>query len=321
VLFGSVSAASSQAQGGNCEYFPETGHHVCEEFLQFFQTRGALEVFGYPLTEAFEDPRQQRMVQYFQRTRMELHPNNADPYKVQLGLLADELNYSFPKAAPEQIPAFNSNLHHYFPETGHVVSYAFLEYFRGKGGLDIFGYPRSEFMYEDGYIVQYFQRARMEWHPENHSGPQMQLTNLGEMYIERFGVPSGVQGPLPPATGGGEPPSEPQKPRVTRLNVSASVRNVITGRQGVQTVFVYITDQFQEPVQGAAVSAVIHYQSGDAPVDFTPTNASGFTSASFEILPSTPGRRVVVDVTVTYIDGPSNTTLTDTTQTFFLPWW
>jgi hypothetical protein len=321
VLLSSVAAVSSRAQSGSCEYFPETGHYVCDEFLQAFEARGALEIFGYPLTEAFEDTRQQLQVQYFQRVRMEFHPYNPDPYKVQLGLLVDELNYSYPKASPEQIPAFDSNLHHYFPETGHVVSYAFLDYFREKGGLDIFGYPRSEFMYEDGYIVQYFQRARMEWHPENHSGPQMQLTNLGEMYIERFGVPPGVEDPLLPAFGGDAPSSEPQKPRVTRLNISASVRNVITGREGVQTVFVYVTDQLQEPVQGAAVSALVHYQSGDESVDFAPTNASGFTSAIFEILPSTPGRRVVIDVTVTYIDGPSNTILTDTTQTFFLPWW
>jgi len=320
LLLSRVSAA--QAQDQNCTYFSETGHYVCGEFREFFERRGDVEIFGYPLTEAFEDSRRQLRVQYFQRARMELHPYNPDPYKVQLGLLVDELGYSFPPADPQQIPPFNNNLHHYFPETDHVVSYAFLNYFNEKGGVDIFGYPRSEFMYENGYIVQYFQRARMEWHPEDRSGQQMRLTNLGETCIERFPVPPGALEPQEPGRIGTPPGAQvTPMPRVTRLDVSASVRNVITGREGSQTIFVYVTDQWQKPVQGAAARFVVHYQSGDAVYDCAPTNASGFTSFSFDILPSTPGRRVVVDLTVTYYDDVGQTTLTGTTQTFFLPWW
>nr|HID12408.1 hypothetical protein [Anaerolineae bacterium] len=309
-----MSATHLQPPTGNCQYFVETGHYVCDEFLGFYETRGGLEIFGYPLTEAFDDPTRGLRVQYFQRARMEWHPYNPEPYKVQLGLLVDELGYRYPPARQEQIPAFNSPIHHYFPETGHVVSYAFLHFFREKGGLDIFGYPRSEFMYEDGYIVQYFQRARMEWHPEILSGPQMRLTNLGEIYIERFGIPGDYAEPRPPPERGGPYPT-PLEPTVTKLYISASVRYVITGRQGVQTVFVYVTDQRQQPVQGVSVSMVVHYQSGDQRYEFKPTNASGFTRRSFDILPSPPGHKVVIDVTMTYGD------LTATTQTFFLPWW
>ena len=224
---------------------------------------------------------------------------------MQLGLLADELGYHFPPALPEQIPPSNSNLHHYFSETEHVVSHAFLKYFRENGGVDIFGYPRSEFMYEDGYIVQYFQRARMEWHPEIASGSQMRLTNLGEIYLGRFPVHEGATGPFRP----GELYS------VTGLDISASVRYAITGRQGIQTVFVYVNDQQQQPVQGAAVRMVVHYQSGDQPYEFKPTNASGFTRCGFDLSPSLPGRKVVIDVTVMHGDS------TATTQTLFLPWW
>jgi len=313
LLLGSVSATyPQQPPGENCEYFAETGHYVCGEFLEFYEARGELEIFGYPLTEAFEDPARGLRVQYFQRARIELHPENLAPYRVLLGLLVDELGYHFPPVSPEQIPASNNSLHHYFPETDHVVSYAFLDYFLEQGGLDIFGYPRSEFMYEDGYIVQYFQRGRMEWHPENLSGPQMRLTNLGEAYIERFGVseesrqPARIDENTIPA---------PLESRVTRLNVSASVRNVITGRQGIQTVFVYVTDQWQQPVPGAAVRVVVHYQLRDVRYECEPTNESGFTWSSFEISTAPPGQKVVVDVTVTYGG------LTGTTQTFFLPWW
>ncbi|MDY6877913.1 MAG: hypothetical protein SWK90_17150 [Chloroflexota bacterium] len=313
VLFSSVSATYAQPPVGNCRYFVETGHYVCDEFLEFYDKRGKSEIFGFPLTEAFKDHALGLQVQYFQRARMEWHPNNPAPYRVQLGLLVDELGYRFPSARSDQIPSSNNDTRHYFSETGHVVSYAFLKYFREKGGVDIFGYPRSEFMYEDGYVVQYFQRARMEWHPEFVSGPQMRLTNLGETYLERF--PVSQEDISSSASQSGFPESVPQEYRVTDLHVSASVRYAITGRQGVQTVFVYVNDQQDKPVQGADVKMVIHYQSGDQSYEFNPTNASGFTRYGFDLSPSLPGQKVVIDVTVTHGDS------TATTQTFFLPWW
>jgi hypothetical protein len=172
-----------------CRYFSKTGHFVCDEFLDYFQSRGGLEIFGYPLSERFEDAsRGGLQVQYFQRARMEWHPSNPTPYQVQLGLLIDELGYQYPPVPAEEIPAPDDPAHHYFPETRHVVSFAFLDAFREKGGLDIFGYPRSEFMYEDGKVVQYFQRARMEW-DRNRPDQPILLANIGEMYVERFGIP------------------------------------------------------------------------------------------------------------------------------------
>jgi hypothetical protein len=315
LLVGNIAATHPQAPGGKCEYFAETGHYVCNEFLDFFKTRGGLEIFGYPLTEAFDDPARGLWVQYFQRSRIEWHPYNPDPYKVQLGLLADELGYIYPPVSADQIPAFNSSLHHYFPETGHVVSYTFLKYFCEKGGLDIFGYPRSEFAYEDGYIVQYFQRARMEWHPEAAPGFQMHLTDLGEIYIKQMGLPGDYDKPQPSPARPGVPGTPTPGSSVTKLDVSASVRYVIMGRQGTQTVFVYVNDQRHEPVQGANASIVVHYPSGDQTYPCDPTNTSGFAKCSFDIRLSPPGEKVVIDVMANY-NG-----LTATTQTFFLPWW
>ncbi len=309
VLVSGVAARHPQSSDGSCEYFPETGHRVCDEFLDFFNERGGLEIFGYPLTEAFKDETHGgRYVQYFQRTRMELYPENSDRYRVQLGLLVEELGYEFPPARPERVPASNGALHHYFPETEHVVSFAFLDYFRDHGGLDIFGYPRSEFMYEGGRVVQYFQRGRMEWHPESSVGSQMRLANLGEVYIERFGVPGNADEPVPA-------PLRYDETSVLDLNVSASVRDVITGRQGTQTLFVYVTNSQQRPVEGVSVMMIAHYPSGSQHLELDSTDEDGFTKGTFEILLTSPGKRVVVDVTAE--NGPS----TGATQTFFLPWW
>lgn len=313
LLIGGISATRSQQE--ECRYFTETGHYVCGVFLQFFDERGSVEIFGYPLTEAFDDPVRGLRVQYFQRVRMEWHPYNPDPYKVQLGLLGAELlgNTVYPPANPATIPAFNSALHHYFYETGHLVSYEFLRFYREHGGLDIFGYPLSEALYENGYIVQYFQRARMEWHPEIVRGSRVRLTNLGELYIERFGLPGNYDLPLPPPRTG----TTAGTSAVTRLNARATPLHTTTGRNGVQTIYVYVRDQRGRPVQGATVRIVVHYpQIGDQPCNPAGvTDQQGFIRCNFGLITSPSGKRVRVDVMVTYGN------LSTSTQTYFLPWY
>ncbi len=53
----------------------------------------------------------------------------------------------------------------YFPETGHNVCAGFRAFWEHFGGLAIFGYPLTEEFVENGRTVQYFERARFEWHP------------------------------------------------------------------------------------------------------------------------------------------------------------
>ncbi len=72
-------------------FVPETGHSLGGRFLQFWENHGGLQVFGFPISEEFDevlpDGRAYR-VQYFERARMEYHPEFAGtPDEVQLGLL------------------------------------------------------------------------------------------------------------------------------------------------------------------------------------------------------------------------------------------
>ncbi|HET9016524.1 MAG TPA: glycoside hydrolase family 3 N-terminal domain-containing protein [Thermomicrobiaceae bacterium] len=53
----------------------------------------------------------------------------------------------------------------YFPQTGHWLRYGFRAYWEQFGGLPVFGYPITDEFSESGVTVQYFQRARFEWHP------------------------------------------------------------------------------------------------------------------------------------------------------------
>jgi hypothetical protein len=149
-------------------YFPQTGHNLSDDFLRYWQTYGGLAIFGYPVSEAFEE--NGYLVQYFERNRFELHPENFPPYDVLLGRLGADMTrgLTFPRVEP-----FASGPdHRYFPETGHSIHHAFLGYWNRHGGLPVFGYPISEEIRErsqtDGkeYTVQYFERARFEYHPE-----------------------------------------------------------------------------------------------------------------------------------------------------------
>ena len=77
----------------------------------------------------------------------------------------------------------------YFEQTGHYVPGTFFNYWYTQGGLAQFGYPLSEMFaerLEDGniYQVQYFERARFEYHPE-HADPNFQvlLGQFGRRYL------------------------------------------------------------------------------------------------------------------------------------------
>jgi hypothetical protein len=82
----------------------------------------------------------------------------------------------------------------YFPETGHFVSAIFYKYWSKYGGLAQFGLPLTEEFQEmnpaDGktYTVQYFERNRFEWHPENAGTPsEFELGLLGQQVARAKG--------------------------------------------------------------------------------------------------------------------------------------
>ncbi|HET8627619.1 MAG TPA: hypothetical protein VFL91_09380, partial [Thermomicrobiales bacterium] len=50
--------------------------------------------------------------------------------------------------------------------TGYSVAAPFRDYFDRNGGMPIFGMPLTDAITENGRTVQYFERERLEWHPE-----------------------------------------------------------------------------------------------------------------------------------------------------------
>jgi hypothetical protein len=148
-------------------------------------------VFGYPLTaQSATEP----ISQTFERTRFEYHPQNEPPYDVLLGRMGVEAleaegrdwwTFQTVERAPEGCL--------YFAETQHSLCGPFKTYwethgleFDGQPGssyaesLALFGLPISEpqeEMLSDGVTrtVQWFERARFEYHPDQSSEYQVML--------------------------------------------------------------------------------------------------------------------------------------------------
>jgi len=185
--------------------FPgKTQFCIAGRFLEYWQQNGGLEVFGYPLSAAQEQPNadtgQRYLTQQFERNRFELHPENERPYDVLLGRLgADQLRLGTGPAPtfsdmefalpPEQrqpkdgclwFPETRYNLCDYIGWNGPEFKLGFLSYWRAHGlregrmdayqrSLALLGYPISG-LFEaynssgDYVLIQIFERARMEYH-------------------------------------------------------------------------------------------------------------------------------------------------------------
>ena len=70
----------------------------------------------------------------------------------------------------------------YFAATGLTMAGEFSNYFDAHGGVPVFGYPITEARAEGGFLVQYFERERLEWHPEFAGTPYEVL--LGRLGVE-----------------------------------------------------------------------------------------------------------------------------------------
>lgn len=199
-------ARAAAAPLGATLFVAETGHTLSGAFRDYWERNGALARFGLPLSEPFTDTSaidgRSYTVQYFERAVFEEHPEAASAgWGVQLrplGLLSvrDRLSEAPFLPVPE---AADGRL--YFPETRHALDDRFRGYWESSGGLVVFGYPISEAFTErsptDGrpYLVQYFERFRLEYHPENARTPyEIELGQLGRAEADARGLANTTPG-------------------------------------------------------------------------------------------------------------------------------
>ncbi|RRR68669.1 MAG: vanomycin resistance protein VanB [Candidatus Viridilinea halotolerans] len=183
-------------------YFPETGHNVGFEVKVFFDAHGGVTTFGMPLTELLTagDGLQ---AQYFEHARLEYDPAAPEGQRVAVTragalLAAGRTDAAFAWLAespdPERV---------FFPESGHTLGGAFGWFWQSNGGLAAFGYPISE-EFEEGdeasgttRLVQYFERARLVYHPEYVGEPgEVTITPLGRQLLAADAVAARATAPV-----------------------------------------------------------------------------------------------------------------------------
>ena len=207
LLLGGPVASSPRpaaAQAGQC--FAETGFCVQGRFLAYWQQHGGLAINGFPIgderRELLEDGNEYT-VQYFERVRLEYHPENQPPYDVLLGQFGRRFARTGDRdfnAPLDTAPAAPLSGQVYFTETGHNLGDGFLDHWQRNGGLAQFGYPLTEVIEQrlgptnnlTTYRVQYFERARFEYHPENPAPYDVLLGQFGRRILAESGALAGV---------------------------------------------------------------------------------------------------------------------------------
>jgi hypothetical protein len=233
-------------------------------------------LFGYPITDELDNLQKQGVqVQYFQRARMEYDPSLPKGQQVKLAPLG-EWFYTVEAGQPADFPTANGACRTIQDPAGRdrAVCYAFLQFYDRYQADKFLGQPISDAEWLDGRLVQYFQRARMEWRPERPAGQRVTLTDLGKLDFDiSHGNPRDLiaTNPIPVV------PFEIQMYAFSERPLLAS------GQQ--QRVYVIVRDQYKQPLKGIQVDLTVQYPDGRVGrvVGSQPTNEDGVTQASFPV--------------------------------------
>lgn len=198
-----------ETRAENKQCFAETGRCVTGEFLTYFLQNGGVASFGYPIGSQVNVHNKVTgrtyPIQWFQYARFESHSEEPVPYKVLLGKLGEETlrgkridwrtlpTASGPKAGCTWFSESKHNL------CDQVTGAGFKTHWRTHGlkdprmsaysrSLMRFGYPLTEATMEvnsEGkqVLTQWFQRARLEWHPDQPEPLKVRETLLSATLV------------------------------------------------------------------------------------------------------------------------------------------
>ncbi len=262
-------AAEDPLPPGIC--FPETGKCMRGLFYGYWVENGGLYQQGFPLTDDFMETSpldgKKYRVQYFERARFEYHSEKLNtPYVVELGLLArEQFEARYPKGRPAGTGGTIGST--CFEATNRCIKTgAFLDTWKRLGGLPQNGYPISDEFEEvstvDGktYTVQYFERARFEYHPEFAKTPSEVL--LGLLGREAF------EAHYPK----GQPPAI--DPKVPAVNIYANTLDAQLSPAVANSLKrVYVPNELSNTVDVInpdTLEIVDHYSTGAIPHHATP---------------------------------------------------
>lgn len=301
ILLLAMPGAAVSAQEGDGLYL--NNHNVTGDFLAFYTSVDHLLIFGYPITEAFSDPQTGTEMQYFQRARMEIEDG-----EVIVSPLGDRLyDKTIPVTTIETSSTFCDDF-----STGYNVCYEFLLFYEQHEGEKYFGKPMSD-LYQvspNAPSMQYFENARMEFHPEAATGEKVSLSHLGKMHFDmQYNDPNMLRG-------ADDITNAPATP--VDLQTHAFVQNILAQPNTDQVIYVIVQDAQLKPVENATVYVTLRYPDGSLssktrlPIE---TDANGVSTQPFKVPTYAIDEIIHMDVDVEYNGSEAETT------TWFRIWW
>ncbi len=224
VLFGLLAAMPTASVSAASDYYADTGHYLYGQFRDYWNGNGGLLQYGFPITKVFDQQSEDgksHPTQYLQRAVFEQHAENKGTQFEVLGRRLSALQTTDrAKTDPNfQIVGNPNDGRLWFTQTNHTIGgndpgNAAIRAFWEKAGngdiqrsVQIFGYPISEPFDEqnppvpagDGqtHRVQYFERYRLEYHPENADPFKVLLGLLGVTQADKDNLDPALRAPEP----------------------------------------------------------------------------------------------------------------------------
>jgi hypothetical protein len=224
-------------------FFPIAGHGVANGILDYWRSHDGLKHFGPPTSDEMKQP-DNRTVQFFSKGAIEYFPQFAGTdYAFQEGT---------GKASPVDRTKSAGGGATFFPETGHNVANAFLKAFKALGGVDVFGYPRTEAIAYQGKTLQFFQRAVMEYHPEAAGTP-------GEVVLRLIGSDITQGRTFVPGSAGSADAAHQFFPQ-TNHTVSNAFLKFFNSHGGIAVLGYPISEEMPDLLPDGAIHSVQYFQ-------------------------------------------------------------
>lgn len=325
------------------EYRFASGYRVKDAFATYYERTGAADLLGPPITDAFIQGN--RQVQCFANMAL-AQPMGGGP--VAPVPISTRLGKGTPPLPASLIPDTNDHASLYAPETGHLVTFPFYEFFQNHGGARFLGHPISHIQVEAGRIVQYFENARLEW---DDNGGYVRMGELGQAYLAYLDLPAtllmptverrqqqdAAQAHLESQTwpekkslekGGMAETTPVQTPKLPLLQCAGDEPLVVTvrarypqlGITGQQSLQIRVQDGAGKPIAAARV-IVAHTRGGETQrLAQGLTGSDGRLTLSFDIGSPPLGMPMVVDIAARSVADRANQRH-GAAQIAFTPWW
>ncbi len=166
-------------------YFPASGHTLNDDagFLSYWQSHNGERLLGLPITEAYSI--NELAVQYFENGRLEQWRDPASQSVfVRPGAVAREYSEALYRSFSAAQSRSSKVAVRHFAETDHSLGEPFLSFWTQANGMELFGAPISEAMWEMTDVgrrqVQYFSNVRLEYDASMAgTDSAMRVSNLG----------------------------------------------------------------------------------------------------------------------------------------------